>query len=411
MKLHVAIAVGLVLGLAFGLVASATQSPALIAAAEGVAPIGTVFVNLLKMVVIPLVAVTLFVGVAGMGNLGRLGRLGVWSVLFFAVTTVIAVVIGMAVMRFALPLANAEAVQAATRGAHTAAPTLPRPIEFLIGLIPRNPFEAAANGQLLQLIVFTCLFGAGVAALPQERKAPLLRLADPIAAALIKLVHWILYVAPIGVFALAAPVTARAGWAMLESLAVFVAAVLIGLFVFVAVIYVPAVRMAGTSPARFLRAAAASQLIAFSTTSSATAIPAMLEATDGPLGVSRDTSSLVVSLGATINRAGSALFQGAALVFLAWLYQRPLPMAALGAAIFAIGLVSVTIAGVPSASVITLAPVLGTVGVPLDGLAVLLGVDRIPDMFRTATNVTGDLAASVVLDRHLGASTEHAPVA
>ena len=179
-------------------------------------------------------------------------------------------------------------------------------------------------------------------------------------------------------------------------------AVLIGLAIFVALVYLPIVHAGARIPAtKFLSAALESQMIAFSTTSSATAIPAMLEATDGPLAVGRETSSFVIPLGATLNRAGSALFQGAALIFLAWLYRVPIPAGAIGAAIFATALVSITVASVPSASVITLAPALGAVGVPLDGLAVLLGVDRIPDMFRTATNVTGDLAAAAVLDRRL----------
>lgn len=402
MKIQVAIALGLIAGLVLGIVAAATQAPALLTFAEGVAPIGTAFVNLLKMVVIPLVAVTLFVGVAGMGDLRELGRLGLWSLAFFAGTTLVAVVIGMGVMHLLLPLADIAAAQAVAQTAHHAAPRLPGTVDFLLSLIPSNPFKAAADGDLLALIVFTCFFGAAVATLAPQQKQRLVELAEAATGALIKIVHWILWTAPLGVFALAAPVTARSGLAVLESLAVFVGAVLVGLAIFVALVYLPIVHAGARIPAtKFLSAALESQMIAFSTTSSATAIPAMLEATDGPLAVGRETSSFVIPLGATLNRAGSALFQGAALIFLAWLYRVPIPAGAIGAAIFATALVSITVASVPSASVITLAPALGAVGVPLDGLAVLLGVDRIPDMFRTATNVTGDLAAAAVLDRRL----------
>jgi Na+/H+-dicarboxylate symporter len=401
MKLHAAIALGLIAGLLLGLVAAVTGSPLLVGLAEGVAPIGTAFVNLLRMVVVPLVATTVFVGVAGLGDLKKLGRLGFLTVLFFVATTLVSVVIGMGAMRLLLPLASEAAAEAAagavTGGAE--APELPGTIEFLVSLIPSNPFEAAAEGALLPLIVFTCLFAAAVGGLPAEHRDRLMDIASSLTTALIRLVHWVLWVAPVGVFALAAPVTAQSGWSMLQSLAVFVIAVVLGLIVFVAGVYMPlAVTLGRQRPGPFLRALIGPQLIAFTTTSQAATIPAMLEAA-AELRVSRTAAGFVISLGAAIGRAGSALFQGAALIFLAWLYQIPIPIAGLGAAVLATGLVSFTVASVPSASVVTLAPALGAVGVPLDGLAVLLGVDRIPDMFRTAVNATGTMTAAVVVDR------------
>jgi Na+/H+-dicarboxylate symporter len=215
---------------------------------------------------------------------------------------------------------------------------------------------------------------------------------------MVKLVHWILWTAPVGVFALAAPVTAQSGWAILQSLFVFVLAVIIGCFVFIAVIYVPAVKYFSSVPVRdFLRECLEPQMIAFATTSQAATVPAMLESADR-LHLSRTSSSFIIALGAAVGRAGSALFQGTALVYLAWLFGIPLPLEGLAVAVVATALVSITVAGVPSASVLTLAPALGTIGVPLDGLGVLLGVDRIPDMFRTATNVTGTMTASSILD-------------
>lgn len=399
MRIHVAIALGLVGGLAFGLVAAVTGAPALLGAAGAVAPIGTAFVNLLKMVVVPLIAATLFVGVAGMSDLKRLSRLGGLTLAFFAATTIASVLIGMGAMRLFLPLASEAAAAAVAEGATTEAPSLPGPVDFLLGLIPPNVFAAAAEGALLPLIVFTCLFAAAVGALPAEHRERLMALGESVAQALIKLVHWILWTAPIGVFALAAPVTAQAGWSMLQSLAVFVLAVIAGLVLFIAAVYLPAAWfLGGIPPGRFLRACVSPQLIGFTTTSSAATVPAMLEAADD-LHVTPAVASFVVALGAAIGRAGSALFQGAGLVFLAWLYQVPLPVTGLGLAVLAVALVSITVAGVPSGSVFSLAPALGTVGVPLDGLAVLLGVDRIPDMARTATNVTGTVTAAVVMDR------------
>jgi len=399
MRLHLAIALGLLAGLGVGLLAALTGSPALLGLADAVAPVGTAFVNLLKMVVVPLVAATLFVGVAGMGDLRRLGRVGALALMFFAATTLIAVLLGMGAMQALLPFANQAAARGAGGAPQPPPAELPGVVDFLVGLIPANPFQAAVESALLPLIVFTVLFAAAVGTLPDPRRRPLITMADALAGALIKLVHWVLWVAPVGVFALAAPVFARSGWAMLQSLLVFILAVFGGLVLFVAAAYLPAaVGLGGRNPARFLKACLGSQLIGFTTTSSPATIPAMLDSADA-LGVSREVSGLVIPLGASLNRAGSALFQGASVVFLAWLYGTPLSFASLGGAVLATFLVAFTVAGVPSASVVSLAPALSHVGVPLDGLGVLLGVDRIPDMMRTAVNVTGTITAATVLER------------
>lgn len=408
MRLHLAIAVGLVAGLAFGVVAAVTGSPVLLGFTSAVEPLGTAFVNLLRMVVIPLVVTTLFVGVAGMGNLRQLGRLGTLSLFFFAVTTAIAIPIGMGTMALLLPLADPAAARALAAAAPAEAPPMPSILDFLLSLIPSNPFQAAAEGALLPLIVFTALFGAAVSTLDEDQRNRMVALADAAATALIRLVYWVLWVAPLGVFALAAPVAARSGWAVLQSLAVFLLAVLAGLVLFIGLVYLPAVRFVGKrAPGEFLKACLGSQMIGFSTTSSAASLPAMLEAADTQLKLSRTVASFVLPLGASLNRAGSALFQGAAVVFLAWLYSIPLAPTAVGGAALATFMISFTVAAVPSGSLLTLAPALNQVGVPLDGLGVLFGVDRIPDMFRTATNVTGHLAAAVVVEQ--AASGEGSP--
>ncbi len=407
MKLHVAIALGLVGGLVLGLIAAITQVPLLLGLAEGVEPIGVAFVNLLKMVVIPLVAAVIFVGVTSLGDLRRLGRMGAAAMAFFAVTSVLGVSLGMGVMRLALPLASESAARAVTPEM-VEAPMMPGLIDFLVGLIPSNPFQAATEGALLPLIVFVVLFAAAAGALPERERTALVGLAKAVADALIKLVHWILWLAPLGVFALAAPVTARAGWAMLQSLIAFILAVLVALLAFVALIYVPAVRFLGRMPVGgFLRGCVSPQVIAAATTSSAATVPAMLEAADDDLRASRAVSGFVVPLGAGLGRAGSAVFQGASVVFLAWLYGVSLAVSGIGGAILATFIVSFTVPGIPGGSILSLAPALGTVGIPLDGMAVLLGVDRIPDMARTATNVTGTLAATVVVDRLEGRAAGH----
>ena len=398
-KLQIAIVLGLAAGLLLGLAAAITQAPPLVWIAVAVEPVGTAFVDLLKMVVIPLVTAVIFVGVASLGDLRRLGRMGGAAMGFFAVASVVGVLLGMGVMRALLPLASEGAAQAIAPGA-VEAPALPGPIDFLLSLIPSNPFQAAAEGGLLPLILFVVLLAAATGALPAEQRARLTDLAEAVAAALIKMTHWILWIAPIGVFALAAPVTARAGWAMLQSLVAFVIAVLVGVIVFVAVLLLPAVRILGRMPAgTFLKGCISPQVIAAATVSSPATVPAMLEAADERLQVQRPVSGFVIPLGAGLGRAGSAVFQGAGLVFLAWLYGVSLAVSGIGGAVLATFIVSFTVPSIPGGSVLSLAPALGTVGIPLDGLAVLLGVDRIPDMARTATNVTGTLAATVVVDR------------
>lgn len=392
---NAAIALGLGLGLAFGIVAAASGNHTLLAVATGVAPLGTVFINLIKMVVVPLVAMSLFGGVATLGDLRKLGRNGGLAVLFIWGTTLCAILIGIAVMWLTLPLAGNVTLPTTSP---VTPPELPGFMDFVVSLVPSNAVRAAADGALLPLIVFTVLFAAAAGTLPEDRRRPLLDIADASTQALIRLVHWVLWTAPVGVFALAAPVAAQTGWELLRSLGVFVAAVIGGLIVFVLVVYLPAIRIWSRVSVRdFLRANAVTAPIAFSTTSSAATLPAMFEACEDVLKVPRGVTSLVLPLGVSIGRSGSALFQGAALVFLAHLYAVPIAPAALVGAVVATFLVALTVAAVPSASVMTLPPAFGALGIPMDGLAVLLGVDRIPDMFRTVVNVMGDLGAAAVV--------------
>lgn len=396
MKTNRRIALGLVFGLAFGLAAAASGSRTTIDIAKGLEPVGQVFVNLVRMVVVPLVACTVFTGVARLGDLRRLGRLGATTLAFFWTTLLIAIVTGMAVMRLFVPLLPSGAMPA------SAAPTLeklPTTADFLIGLVPSNPVDAAAKGALLPLIVFVAIFGAAAGTLADARRQSLIRIADAITQIMITVVGWALAVAPIGVFALAATATATFGWSMLRSLAILVVAVLIGLVVFYSLVYVPAVRLIGGIPVvRFLKACVGPVSLAFATTSSAATLPALYESA-AELGLSESVASFVLSLGSAINRTGSALFQGAAVVFFAAAYGVSLSPAAVAGAVLTIFVIAQTVAGVPSAGVVTLAPALSSLGIPLGGLPLLLGVDRIPDMVRTATQVTGHLAAAIVVDR------------
>jgi Na+/H+-dicarboxylate symporter len=279
---------------------------------------------------------------------------------------------------------------------------LPGLVDFVVGLLPRNPFAAAAEGRLLPLLVFSVLFGAAAGTLPSDARERLVGIADAVSEAFITLVRWILWTAPVGIFGLAAPATARMGIGLLQSLAVFVVTVIVALFVFMTVVYLPIVAMVGrVAPGRFIRGTLASYTMGFTTTSSVATLPVLLR--DAPaLGVSRRVSDLVLPLAASLNRAGSGLFQGASVVFLAWLYDIPVPGGAWVGAALACFFAASTVAPVPSASIMTLAPALSAVGAPFAGLGILLGVDRIPDMFRSATNMTGHMAAAVVTEALAG---------
>ncbi len=394
---HAALATGLLAGLAFGLLATATGSPLLISLATGVRPLGTLFVNAIQMVVIPLVVCVIFVGIARLGDLRKAGRLGGSSILFFWLTTIPAILIGMGLMVLALRFSPEVAVPAVEESAAREFPGL---LEFLVTLVPRNPFQAAANGALLPLIVFAAIFAASAGTLPAEKRASLLDLADTITETLVTIVYWILWIGPVGLFGLTAPVTAELGWSLLASLGVFILTVIVGLFVFIGLVYVPAARFLGGLPlGTYLRGTVGACTVGFSATSSVATFPVMLADAEAKLGVSPTTTRLVLPLAASLNRAGSALFQGASVVFLASLYDVPLPAAAMAAAVFATFLASMTVAPVPSASIVSLVPTLDTVGIPQAGLAILLGIDRIPDMFRSATNVLGHMTAASVVDR------------
>lgn len=395
--LHVAIAAGLVLGLIVGLGASASGNAWLLALAEGSAPFGTLFINAIRMVVIPLIVTVIFTSIARLGDPRKLGRIGGLTLAYYWITLIPAIAIGMGTM--AIGLRFATEIEMPQAGA-ASVPELQGIVDFLVGLVPANPFAAASSGQILPLIVFTALVAAATGTLAVERRERLVNLADDVSEALIKLVWWILYTAPVGVFGLVAPVTARLGWDLLVSLGIFIICVFVGLVLFLALVTLPLVYfVAGINPVRYLSGAFGAMSVAVSTTSTAAAIPVTLEETTRNLKVSKTVADLLVPLGASMHRPGSALFQGAAIVFLAYLYGVPVPMAAVGAAMLATFLVSLTVAPVPSSGVVTMAPALDAVGVPVAGLAIILGIDRIPDMMRSAVNVLAQMSTAVLVDR------------
>lgn len=405
-RLNLWIAIGLVLGLIVGLSAAASGAGWLNDLATLSAPFGRLFINAIRMVVIPLVVALVFASLARAGGAAIRGTVQKTAI-FYGLILFPGIALGMGVTSLLLRFAPETA---APEGAGPDVPELPSLIDFVVGLLPANPFAAAASGALLPLLVFAALLGLATGALEAERRVRMVRGAEDFSAALIKLVHWVLWLAPIGVFGLIAPATARLGWDLVANLGLFIAGVLIALALLVGLIYVPAlIWQSRMSPAKFFSGTVQSASVAFATTSTAAAIPVTLENTIDRLGVSRGTAEFLIPLSASIFRPGSALFQGAAIVFLAHLFDIDLGPAGYMTALFATFIVSLTVAPVPSASVMTLAPALTTLGITSAGLGLLLGIDRIPDMFRSAVNVWGHIVVAVLADNKTSRETSTDP--
>jgi Na+/H+-dicarboxylate symporter len=408
------IALALLAGLGFGLLASATGEPTLRRIALGVEPIGTVWVNLIRMVVIPLVMAAVIGSVAGLGDAGRLGRLGGRAILIFLGTGVVGIAGGLALASAVLPLAPISAdASAVLRSAATAraadlgtsVQSFPGFVQFLTGIVPANPVKAAADGALLPVLAFSVLFGLAASRLDETRRATLTGLADAVAAAIVKLIEWFMVLAPLGVACLAAPVAARLGWGMLASLGAFIGVAVAGCVLLTLLVLAPIVRFAVRLPVgRFVRTVAPSYALGFSATSSMAALPAMLQAATDDLRISPAVANFVIPLAATLNRPASALYQAVALVFVARLYGVPLGPAQVAAAAATMLLMTLSVPAMPRSAVLSLAPVLLSAGVPLDGIGLLIGVDQIPDMFRTATNVAGHVTAAAAIARGEGES-------
>src|SRR6058998_3605731 len=370
---HVWMALGLLAGLALGLAAVWTRSPVLLGATQSLRPLGTLFLNLLSMVVIPLVATALFAGVAGL-------------------------LLPLAPITADQQAALRQAAAADTAAVRHAAEQIPTGARFIVELIPSNPVRAAVDGNLLPFIVFTTIFAVAAAALPDDKRRTLTDLADVATQALIRIVHWVLLVAPLGILALVAGAVALFGVDLIKAMAVFILTVIAGLAVLIAIVYLPVVALVTRLGAwRYVQAVRASLLMAFSTTSSLATLPVMLEAAERDLRLPRTVASFVLPLGASVGRAGSAVFQAVAVLFVARLYGIPLGLAGAFQAGAAVFLTSLTVASVPSASIVSLVPAFTATGLPLAGLQLLLGFDRIPDMFRTMTNVFGTLTAATVV--------------
>jgi Na+/H+-dicarboxylate symporter len=419
MQLYTKIGIGLGLGAATGAAVGLTGFADSLLWADGVLPfltfLGTAFIRAITMIVIPLVAASLLVGVASLGEWSRLGRMGGKTLAYYLFTTAVAITIGLTLALLIRPgsrlnpetrdeLAREFGEQAA--GSVQIAAERPAFWDVLLNMIPSNPVAAAAEGQLLPLIIFVILFAAAVTLLAPERRDAILTFARAVSDASMILIDWIMKLAPYAVFALIAATVSRFGLDVLQSLAIYTGVVIGGLLLHAFATYGTLVTvLARLSPIEFFRRIREVPLIAFSTSSSNATLPVTMETAEEDLGVSKQVSSFVLPLGATINMDGTALYQGVATVFIAQVYGIALGLDQLLTIVLTATLASIGTAGVPSAGIITLILVLQSVGLAgqaAAGIALILGVDRILDMVRTAVNVTGDLSCAAFVARSEG---------
>ncbi len=369
---------------------------------------GQLFLALIQMIVIPLVVASVIRGLAASEDLEQLRKIGFRVVLFFVVTTGIATTIGLALGLLIEPghTISSDVVHAAlgagapglAEGA-AAPPGLRELPEKLITLLPGNPLSSMVEGQMLQIVIFALLVGVALVTMAPKQSKPMLDLLGSLQDVCMTVVRWAMVLAPFAVFGLLAQLTMKIGLDVLFSMAIYVGTVLLGLLLLLLLYIVLVFLIAKQSPKEFLKSTREVLLLAFSTSSSAAVMPLSMKTAEEKLGVRPSIAQFVIPLGATINMNGTALYQGVATIFLAQAYGVEIGLAGMVlVVIMAVG-ASIGSPGTPGVGIIILAMVLTTVGIPAAGIALIMGVDRILDMSRTAINVAGDLVTCKIMDR------------
>lgn len=356
-------------------------------------PVGQIFIRAIKMLVVPLVFVSLVSGAAGIGDPKKMGRVGIKTVFFYMITTMLAITVGLTLANifdpgvgFTLPADASFKVKEA-----------PSIVDTLVNMVPTNPIKAMVEQEMLQIIVFALLCGIGLA-LMGERGKTVLKIVDELNHLMIEIVHMIMKLAPYGVFALIAVAVGEQGIELLKPMLKYMFVVLGALAMHASVNYSILVRLlGGLNPVKFFKGIFPAMAVAFSTSSSSATLPVTIETCEENLDVPKEIGSFVLPLGATINMDGTAIMQGVAAVFIAQVYGVDLTMGQQLTILLTATLASVGTAGVPGVGLITLSMVLQSVGLPVAGIALIIGVDRLLDMCRTAINISGDALVSVII--------------
>lgn len=357
-------------------------------------PLGDLFLRLIKFIIAPLILSTLIVGVASTGDPKQLGRIGAKTMAYYMITTGIAIVIGLAV---AFVISPGTGLNMTVSGANVEATESEGIISTFLNIVPTNPFAALTEGNVLQIIFFAIFIGLAIT-LVGEKAKPVYAFFDGLAEIMYTITGIIMRVAPIGVIGLVAPIVGEFGLAVLMPLLKVIIATAIACLLHAILVYSFAVKsFANMNPLTFFKGIAPAAAVAFSTASSAGTLPVTLKNTQENLGVSKNVSSFVLPLGATINMDGTAIYQGVAVLFIVQFYGLDLSFVQLLTVVLTTVLASIGTAGVPGAGLIMLTMVLSSVNLPLEGIALIAGVDRILDMFRTTINIVGDASAAVVV--------------
>ncbi len=414
LALHWQILLGMIFGVLFGLLCSQfTWGQSLVI--DWIKPFGTIFINSLKLIAVPLILASLIKGVSDLKNIAQLSSMGGRTIGMYLFTTLIAVTIGLTVVNVIKPgetlsestrteLLAAYANDAAAKQSIAAAQKEAGPLQALVDLVPSNIFHAMGdNGNMLQVIFFALFFGIGLVLIPKEKAKAVKDFFDALNEVILKLIDLIMIAAPFGVFALLAALIAEAPSAdLFRALGLYTLTVLLGLLLMI-VFYLFLVRIfTGKKIGFFLKGISPAQLLAFSTSSSAATLPVTMERVHEHLGVEEDVSSFVLPIGATINMDGTSLYQAVAAVFIAQAFGMDLSLSAQLGIIATATLASIGSAAVPGAGMVMLVIVLAQAGIPEAGLALIFAVDRPLDMCRTSVNVTGDASVSMLVAKWLG---------
>ncbi len=392
MNLTTKILIGLALGVIAGLELGAEGAKF---ASTWIAPFGTVFMNMIKMVIVPLVFSSLVVGVCSLGDIKKVGRIGVKTIGFYLGTTAFAICIGIA---FGILFAPGAGLHIPADVAKVTAKAAPPIMKVITDIFPTNVMEAMLKANMLQIIVFSLFLGVAITSVGEKANG-LKNAIEGLAECSYKIVAMIMWFAPIGVFGLITPVVAANGPAVLLPLLKVILAVYIGCALHAFVIYGSMLRiLGGINPFKFFKGIMPASMLAFSSCSSAGTLPVTLSCVQ-KMGVSKEVSSFVLPLGATINMDGTAVYQGVCALFVAQVYGVDLTAAQYGTIIVTGTLASIGTAGVPGAGFIMLTMILTALGLPLEASALIAGIDRVLDMPRTSVNITGDGAVCYLVDK------------
>jgi len=415
LALHWQIIIGLTLGLVYGIIAASNGWGSF--TSDWIAPFGTVFMSLLKLIAVPLVLASLITGVASLSDLKELSRIGGKTIAIYVSTTAVAVTIGLISVNVLQPgdkvpdqmkekLQQTYEEDASARAGSAQKVKNRGPLQPIVDMVPSNFFSSASSNRNMLQVVFVAIFvGIGLIQIPKDKGKPVLDFFEGLNDVVIKLVDLIMLMAPIGVFALIAQTINKIAGddlsqvlELLGALGYYMIAVILGLIIHAGITYNGLLKFMSKMPLKtFYKGIAPAQLLAFSTSSSGATLPVTMDCCEEELGVSEEVSSFVLPLGATINMDGTALYQAVAAVFIAQTLGMGLGIGAQLTIILTAVLASIGTAAVPGAGIIMLVIILEAVNVPSAGIALILGVDRILDMMRTVVNVTGDASIAVIV--------------